>query len=164
MLKNDNSALPLAAGSKVTLWGHNTIFPSLGGMIGSSAIAAEGQESASFMSAFGSRGFALNEDFINLYTSEEAFAYTRETFFPGAGLLPSFAATWEPGQFYMTGEIPASMYTDDLLATADDTTAIVVITRDSSEAADYQPGMFCATEGDAFERPLALSRGESREF
>lgn len=160
LLKNDNSALPLAAGSKVTLWGHNTIFPALGGMIGSSAIAAEGQESASFMSAFGSRGFALNEDFINLYTSEEAFAYTRETFFPGAGLLPSFAATWEPGQFYMTGEIPASMYTDDLLATADDTTAIVVITRDSSEAADYQPGMYCATEGDAFERPLALSQYE----
>jgi beta-glucosidase len=160
LLKNRNSALPLQAGSAVTLWGHNTIFPALGGMIGSTAAAAEGQETASFMSAFASRGFALNEDFINLYTSDAAFAYTRQTFFPGAGLLPSFAATWEPGQFYMTGEIPSDMYTDDLLATADDTAAIVVITRDSSEAADYQPGMFCATEGDTFERPLSLSKYE----
>ena len=160
LLKNENSALPLAAGSGVTLWGHNTIFPSLGGMIGSSAVAADGQDTASFMSAFGSRGFALNEGFIGLYTSDEAFAYTRQTFFPGAGLLPSFAATWEPGQFYMTGEIPSTMYTDELLATADDTAAIVVITRDSSEAADYQPTMFCATEGDSFERPLALSQYE----
>ena len=161
LLKNDNGALPLTPGvDTVTLWGHNTIFPATGGMIGSSAIAAEGQDSASIMSAMASHGLMFNEAFVELYTSEEAFAYTRQTFFPGAGLLPSFEATWEPGQFYMTGEIPASMYTDELLATADDTPAVVMITRDSSEAADYQPTMFCATEGDSFERPLALSQYE----
>ncbi|MBQ3282517.1 MAG: glycoside hydrolase family 3 C-terminal domain-containing protein [Atopobiaceae bacterium] len=161
LLKNDNGALPLTPGVEtVTLWGHNSVFTSLGGMIGSSAIAAEGQETASFMSAMASHGLMFNEAFLGLYTSDEAFAYTRTTFFPGAGLLPSFEATFEPPAFYMPGEIPASMYTDDLLATADGTAAIVVITRDNSEAADYAPTMFCATEGDSFERPLALSQYE----
>ena len=160
LLKN-NGALPLTPGSEtVTLWGHNSIFTSLGGMIGSSAIAAEGQETANFMSALASHGLMFNEAFVGFNTSEEAFAYTRQTFFPGAGLLPSFEATFETPAFYMTGELPASMYTDDLLATADGTAAIVVITRDNSEAADYAPTMFCATEGDSFERPLALSQYE----
>ena len=161
LLKNANGALPLAAGSEtVTIWGHNSIFPALGGMIGSTATAADGQDSASLMSALASRGLMFNEEFVNLYASDEAFAYTRTTFFPGAGLIPSFTATWESPSIYMTGEIPASMYTDDLLATADNTAAIVIITRDSSEAADYSPSMFCATEGDFFERPLALSQYE----
>ena len=161
LLKNDNGALPLTPGEEtVTLWGHNSIFTSLGGMIGSSAIAAEGQETANFMSAMASHGLTFNEAFVGFYTSDEAFAYTRQTFFPGAGLLPSFEATFEAPAFYMTGELPASMYTDDLLATADGTAAIVVITRDNSEAADYAPTMFCATEGDSFERPLALSQYE----
>ena len=161
LLKNENNALPLAPGAEtITLWGHNSVFTSLGGMIGSSAIAAEGQESASFMSAMASHGLMFNEAFLGLYTSDEAFAYTRQTFFPGAGLLPSFEATFEPPAFYMPGEIPASMYTDDILATADGTAAVVVITRDNSEAADYSPNMFCATEGDSFERPLALSQYE----
>lgn len=38
----------------------------------------------------------------------------------------------------MVGEIPASMYTDELLASVDGTAAVVVITRDSSEADDVQ--------------------------
>ena len=60
LLKN-NGALPLTPGSEtVTLWGHNSIFTSLGGMIGSSAIAAEGQETANFMSALASHGLMFN--------------------------------------------------------------------------------------------------------
>ena len=95
-----------------------------------------------------------------MYASEEAFAYTRKTFFPGAGLVPSFEATWEAPAVYLVGEVPPTMYTDELLASADDTAAVVVITRDSSEAADYEPVMFNGTEGDSFERPLALSQYE----
>ena len=160
-LKNEDNALPLdAAGEAVTLWGHNSLFPSKGGMIGSTASAAEGQDNPGLPDALMARGFNVNMDMVGFYASEEAFAYTRQTFFPGAGLLPSFEATYEPPAFYMTGEIPSSMYTDEILATADDTVALCVITRDSSEAADYAPNMFCATEGDTFERPLALSQYE----
>ncbi len=160
LLKNEDEALPLEAGADVTLWGHNVLFPAKGGMIGSTASAAEGQENFGPLDAMLARGFNVNMGFIDLYGSEEAFAYTRQTFFPGAGLLPAFTPAWESPAFYMTGEIPASMYTDELLETADDTAAVVVITRDSSEAADYSPTMFCATEGDSFERPLALSQYE----
>lgn len=161
LLKNENQALPMDPGNEsVTLWGHNSLFLARGGMIGSTAAAAEDQDSADLISAMASRGFQLNEDMIGLYASEEAFAYTRTTFFPGAGLLPSFEATWEAPAVYMVGEIPSDMYTDDILASADDTAAVVVITRDSSEAADYEPMMFNGTDGDSFERPLALSQYE----
>lgn len=161
LLKNENDALPMnPATESVTLWGHNTLFPARGGMIGSSASAADGQETADIPGALASRGFQLNQDMLGLYGSEAAFAYTRTTFFPGAGLIPSFEPTWDAPAVYMVGEIPASMYTDELLASADGTAAVVVITRDSSEAADYEPTMFNGTEGDTFERPLALSQYE----
>ena len=58
---------------------------------------------------------------------------------------------------YPIGEIPASLYTEDVLASADDTAALIVLSRDSSEAADYHPDMVNGTEGDTYERPLALS-------
>ncbi len=161
LLKNENQALPMDSGSEgVTLWGHNSLFLALGGMIGSTASAAEGQESVDLITALTSRGFSLNQDMIALYGSDEASAYTRTTFFPGAGLIPSFTATWELPAVYMVGEIPSTLYTDDVLASADGTAAVVVITRDSSEAADYEPTMFNGTEGDSFERPLALSQYE----
>ena len=160
LLKN-NGALPLNASTEpVTLWGHNSVFTARGGMIGSTAAAGEGQEDVNLIDAMFARGFQLNEQMIGLLTSEEAFAYTRQTFFPGAGLVPSFEATWEQPAVYLVGEIPASMYTDDVLASADGTAAVCVITRDSSEAADYEPTMFNGTEGDSFERPLALSQYE----
>lgn len=161
LLKNKDAALPMdAASEKVTLWGHNAIFSARGGMIGSTAAAADGQESADLIGAMYARGFQLNEEMIGFLTSEEAFAYTRQTFFPGAGLVPSFTATYELPAVYLVGELPPDMYTDDILASADGTAAVCVITRDSSEAADYEPGMFCGSEGDSFERPLALSEYE----
>ena len=161
LLKNTNAALPLdSAAEKVTLWGHNSVFNAKGGMIGSTASAAEGQDDFGLIDAMFARGFQLNEQMIGFLTSDEAFAYTRQTFFPGAGLVPSFEATWEAPAVYLVGELPASMYTDDVLASADDTAAVCVITRDSSEAADYEVMMFNGTEGDSFERPLALSQYE----
>ncbi|MBP3914012.1 MAG: glycoside hydrolase family 3 C-terminal domain-containing protein, partial [Lachnospiraceae bacterium] len=161
LLKNTNAALPLDnTAEKVTLWGHNSVFNAKGGMIGSTASAAEGQDDFGLIDAMFARGFQLNEQMIGFLTSDEAFAYTRQTFFPGAGLVPSFEATWEAPAVYLVGEIPSSMYTDEVLASADDTAAVCVITRDSSEAADYEVMMFNGTEGDSFERPLALSQYE----
>ncbi len=61
---------------------------------------------------------------------------------------------------YKVGEAPESIYTDDVLKSADDTVALVVISRDSSEASDYNPNMTSADEADSYERPLALSDNE----
>lgn len=68
--------------------------------------------------------------------------------------------TYENPSEYFVGEAPVSVYTEDILKTADDTAAVVVISRDSSEAADYSTDMKCSSPDDSFERPLALSQNE----
>ena len=73
---------------------------------------------------------------------------------------PSFTATYEIVPIYPIGEIPADLYSADVLSSADGTAAVVVISRDNSEAADYNPNQFNSTEGDFYERPLALSSYE----
>ena len=160
LLKNENKALPLDISSeKVTLWGLNSHNPTLGGMIGSSVAVAKDtdQKAWSLEDALAEKGYSLNQDMIKLYSSEEAAAYSRKN---GHGLTPSFGKMYENPASYNLGEAPASIYKDNVLSSADDTAALVVISRDSSEAADYHPEMTCGTEGDSFERPLALSENE----
>lgn len=161
LFKNINGALPLDKETEaITLWGMNSHTPTLGGMIGSStAVDAEhGQTAYGIEEAMAEKGFSLNQDMIALYAGDAAMAYARRGFGQtGHGLSPSFGMTYENPSTYPVGEIPASLYTDELLAAADSTAAVVVLSRDSSEAADYNPEMTNATEGDSFERPLALS-------
>ncbi|MCD7802069.1 MAG: glycoside hydrolase family 3 C-terminal domain-containing protein [Clostridiales bacterium] len=161
LLKNENSGLPIDKNSEtVTLWGMNSHTPTLGGMIGSSTDVASdaGQAAYGIEEALAAKGFTVNQDMIDLYSSDAAMAYARRGFgSTGHGLTPSFTATYEEPSTYPVGEIPASLYSDEVLASADDTVAVVVISRDSSEAADYEVNMVNGTEGDSFERPLALS-------
>ncbi len=161
LLKNHNGALPVdSSAEKVTLWGMNSHTPTLGGMIGSSTTVDEegGQVAYDLERALTEKGFELNQTMIDLYSSEAALAYARQGFGQtGHGLSPSFGSTYEEPSVYPVGEIPASLYDDDILASADDTTAIVVLSRDSSEAADYGTEMENGTEGDSFERVFALS-------
>ncbi len=159
LLKNENSALPIDKDTEtVTLWGMNSHTPTLGGMIGSSTSISDSQTAYGIEEALAAKGFTVNQDMIDLYSSDAAMAYARRGFgSTGHGLTPSFTATYESPSSYQVGEIPASLYTDDVLASADDTVAVVVISRDSSEAADYEVDMVNGTEGDSFERPLALS-------
>ena len=167
LLKNANGALPLnTASEKVTLWGLNSHTPTLGGMIGSTpaASAASGQKLYGIEEAMTEKGFSLNADMLSFYAGDAAAAYLRRGFGGGGdtghGLIPSFTATYEQPSVYMVGEAPASIYPDSVLSSADGTAAVVVISRDSSEAADYEVQMFNMTEGDSFERPLALSNYE----
>lgn len=155
LLKNENGALPLQTSSeKVTLWGLNSHNPTLGGMIGSSVTVADDQKSYSIEDALTEKGFTLNQDMIDLYSSDEASVYARAG---GHALQPSFGPIYESPSGYAVGEASPDIYTDKVLSSADDTAAIVVISRDSSEAADYEVDMENLTEGDSFERPLALS-------
>jgi len=164
LLKNNNAALPLDISAEtVTLWGMNSHNPTYGGMIGSSATVAtdsgvsDEQVKWSIEMAFAEKGYTLNQDFLDFYASDEASEYARPG---GSGLKPSFGMTYENPSQYCIGEVPGDMYTDDLLATADDTVALVVISRGSSEAADYEVEMTDTKEHDTFERPLALSEHE----
>lgn len=161
LLKNENSALPLAKDSEsVTLWGMNSHTPTLGGMIGSPSVvdSEHGQVAYGIEEAMKEKGFTLNQSMIDFYSGDEAMAYARLGFgATGHGLTPGFGPTYENPASYQIGEVPADLYSSDLLASADDTAAVVVISRDSSEAADYNPDMTNGTQGDSFERPLALS-------
>ena len=161
LFKNLDNTLPLDISSEnVTLWGLNSINPTLGGMIGSSVSinSDEGQVQYDIVSALTERGFNLNQDMIDLYQSEDVNGtYGRKG---GHALTPSFGKTYENPAAYNVGEAPDSIYDDDVLKSADDTAAIVVLSRDNSEAADYNPNMTSANEDDSFERPLALSDNE----
>lgn len=158
LLKNEDSALPLDNSSEnVTLWGLNSHNPTLGGMIGSSPAVNKETEQVSYSleMALAEKGFNLNQEMIDFYSDEKL----NETYGRGNGhaLQPSFGMMTENPAAYGIGEAPADEYDDAVLKSADDTAAVVVLSRDSSEAADYHPDMTNATEGDKFERPLALS-------
>ena len=168
LLKNDGAALPLdKAAESVTLWGMHTDNPVLGGMMGSTAFVnfEAGQVLYGIKEAMGEKGFTLNQKFIDLYASAEMDPYRMVAMFfgmpiPGHILTPVFTTMAENFATYKVGEAPASVYTDELLASADGTAALVLITRDNSEAADYHPDMVHADDTDSFERPLALSQNE----
>ena len=168
LLKNDNGALPLDKGSeKVTLWGLHTYMPILGGMMGSTAMVnfEVGQPQYGIVPAMQESGFEVNQEFIDLYASEVMDPYRMQTSFfgnpvPGHAFETLFTTAWENFKTYNIGEAPLSAYTDDVLSSADDTVAVVLISRDSSEAADYYPTMTSALDSDSFEKPLALSQNE----
>ena len=161
LFKNEDTTLPLDTSSdKVTLWGLNSINPTLGGMIGSSvSIDGEaGQKQYDIQTALTEKGFTLNQDMLDLYSSEKVNGtYGRKN---GHSLQPSFGTMYENPAAYNVGEAPESIYDEDVLKSADDTVALVVISRDSSEASDYNPNMTSANEEDSYERPLALSDNE----
>ncbi len=158
LFKNLDNTLPLDTGSdKVTLWGLNSHNPTLGGMIGSSVSVDSEADQVQYdiETAFEEKGFELNKEMIKLYMAKTD-DYGRKN---GHSLQPSFGTMYENPSSYNVGELPADQYTDSILESADDTVAVVVISRDSSEAADYNPDM-SAGENDNYERPLALSDNE----
>ena len=167
LFKNLNNTLPVdTANEQVTLWGLNSVNPTLGGKIGSSVSVASdaGQVQYDLVTSLKQKGFSLNETLLSFYQQESMTDdYGRKG---GHSLNPSFGKIYENPSGYCVGEAPASAYTDDLLASADGTTAIVVFSRDSSEAADYNPNMTSVAPGkkkensDRYDRPLALSDNE----
>lgn len=169
LLKNNDRTLPLdTAASPVTIWGLNSRQATLGGLIGSTVSVNEkaGQKSWEFPESMEEVGFRLNDTMRAFYDSDVCAPYIRKAAFfgqqvPGHSLVPSFGPMYEDAQSYMVGEADPSLYPQDVLASADDTAAIVFLSRDSSEAADYSVHMKAAG-GDRFERPLALSDFERR--
>ena len=167
LFKNDG-ALPLnAASEKVTIWGLNALAPTFGGLIGSTTSVnyEAGQTTVNLIDALKENGVSLNEDLLSLYNSSDADAYRRKAAFfgqevPGHSLIPVFWPMFETADSYMIGEPPADFYTKDVLDAAKDTTALVFLSRDSSEASDYAVSTMKDPNGDNFERPMALSDNE----
>lgn len=168
LLKNEGEALPIDKdGEKVTLWGLNTTVPQLGGQIGSSpAVGTDTtQKKYDYMTAMQEEGFDINQTMLDFYNSDALASYKRRDGF-GGSLSNSFGTIYENPTEYGVGEAPASVYTESVLASADDTVAVAIITRASSEAADYHPDMqpkAIGAEQDHFANgPLALSDFEKQ--
>ncbi len=166
LFKNDG-ALPLSTSEKVTIWGLNSLAPTFGGLIGSTVSVnyEAGQQTITLIDAMKDRGFSLNEDMLALYQSDVASAFYRKAAFfgqevPGHSLIPVFWPMFETADSYIIGELPADKYDEDVLASAKDTTAVVFLSRDSSEASDYAVSTMKDPNGDNFERPLGLSDNE----
>lgn len=168
LLKN-NGALPLNKSSdQVTLWGLNTTVPQLGGQIGSTVALGEGttQVKYDYITAMETAGFNINRTMLDFYNSEKISAFKRHDGF-GGSLDNSFGPIYENPALYGVGEAPASVYTNNVLSSADGTVGIAIITRSNSEAADYHPGMqpkeVPGKEQDSFAQgPLGLSDFEKQ--
>ena len=167
LLKNENAALPIAKESEnVTVWGLNSLQPTLGGLIGSSitVTADAGQKQYGIYEALEEKGYTINGQMKEFYQSETCQPYYRKAAFfgqevPGHSLVPNFSSMYETATSYNIGEAPANLYSEQVLVSAKDTTAVVLLSRDSSEAADYSTTM--KAEGDdEFDAPLALSNYE----
>lgn len=167
LFKNTDQTLPLDKSKEaVTLWGLNSHLPGTGGLIGSSVVAdsENGQIAYGIEEAMDERGFTVNETMKGFYASETCAPYYRKASFfgnevPGHSLVPAFSASYNEADTYTVGEAPAELYTDDILESAKDTTAIVVLSRDSSEASDYSTNMK-DPNGDSFDTPMSISAYE----
>ena len=167
LFKNTDQTLPLDKSKEaVTLWGLNSHLPGTGGLIGSSVVAdsEDGQIAYGIEEAMDERGFTVNETMKGFYASETGAPYYRKASFfgneaPGHSLVPAFSASYNEADTYTVGEAPAELYTDDILESAKDTTAIVVLSRDSSEASDYSTNMK-DPNGDSFDTPMSISAYE----
>ena len=118
MLKNDNNALPLEAGSKVSLFMNGSVNFNYG-TSGSSAANTEGY--ATLKDAMENQGFRVNEDLWQFYSEGAAKRYKRTTI----------------GNTYVVNEAPWEKYDEALISTFSEfDVAIVNLARDSGEGKD----------------------------
>lgn len=132
LLKNDNQALPLAAGAKVSLFGHGSVDLMYGGT-GSGAV--DTSKAPSMKDALTAQGIEVNTTLWDLYSSTDMMTnYSRKT--PDA-----ISDKLEANTQYAVNEAPWSA-----LASAEGSfaeygdAAIVVLARSGGEGADLPSG------------------------
>ena len=132
--------------------------------MGSSVMASTdaGQSQIGILDALGMKGVQINGEMAGFYGQFYDNVRKSNLFgmeIPGHSLSASFATISEPVSSFQVGELDPQIYTPEILSSADGTTAIVFLTRDSSEAADYNDAM-TDPSGNTFDNPLALSAYE----
>ena len=133
LLLNEDDALPLASGAKVSVFGQDSVDFVYGGAgSGSIDTSAAGTLKDSLEAA----GLEVNETLWDFYDTGAGSSYRKE--------VPS---TTGSGGFAVN-EVPMSVYTDDVLASCTEyaDAAIVVIGRSGSESADLPEGYLTLTE------------------
>ena len=146
LLMNENGALPLTKGAKVSLFSNSSVNLVYGGT-GSGNIDASAADTMKV--AMEKADFYVNETLWNMYLSEENAPYLRKV----GGMVSLSAAT--------VSELPWDMYTKDALdsiSTYGDA-AIVVLSRVGGEGADltYEDGNYLALDENEKEMMLHLA-------
>lgn len=143
LLKND-SLLPIAADSKLNVFGWASTNPCYGGT-GSGSLS-DAYETVSLLQGLENAGFTLNNELSDFYTS-----YRSDR--PVVGMFE---------QDFTLPEPPADTYTDTLLgnAKAFSDTAVVVITRVGGEGADLPTDISKVTFNDNSEDYKEFEEGE----
>ena len=132
LLKNQNAALPLAQGAKVSLFGHGSVDLMYGGT-GSGSV--DTSKAPNFKQALESQGVSVNETLWNLYSSDSMMSkYSRMT-------PASISDTLEANTQYAVNEAPWSALSSAESSFAEyGDAAIVVLSRSGGEGADLPSG------------------------
>lgn len=123
LLKNENDALPLANGAKISVLGQNSVDPVYGG---GGAGSIDASKAGTLLQSFEDAGFDVNQTLADFYEN-------------GAGKDYRKTATNSYGEGeFAVNEVPVDVYTDEVLdsfASYNDA-AVVVIGRSGSESQD----------------------------
>ena len=132
LLKNNNNALPLASGAKVSLFGHGSVDLMYGGT-GSGSV--DTSKAPNFKQALEDQGIQVNSTLWDLYSSDDMMKnYSRIT--PAA-----ISDTLEANTQYAVNEAPWSKLSSAESSFADyGDAAIVVFSRSGGEGADLPSG------------------------
>ncbi len=126
LLKNDNDALPLSKGSKVSVFSQSSVDPIYGGT-GSGAVDTDTAESIEV--AFNNNGLEVNPTLTDFY---ENSSYSRS----GSAVIGGNTSD------YMIGEVPVNEYTQEVKDSFTDypDAAIIILSRSGGEGADLRFG------------------------
>ena len=135
LLKNENNALPLDKGSRVSLFSQSSVDMIYGGT-GSGAVDTD--EAPTLCEALTENGFEVNPTLTEFY---ENSSYSRS----GSAVIGGNTAD------YMIGEVPVNGYTQEVKSSFSDygDAAIIVLSRSGGEGADlpYGEGVLGCEEG-----------------
>ncbi len=123
LMKNENDALPLANGAKISLLSQNSVDLVYGG---AGAGSIDTSQVDDLKTVLEENGFKVNPTLWDFYLTGEGAAYRKQV--PDITGQGAFAAN----------EVPMEVYTDDVIASMDDynDAAIIVIGRSGSESVD----------------------------
>lgn len=123
LLKNDNDALPLDSGARISVFGQDSVDPVYGG---GGAGSIDTTDVDTLMDSLTSAGFDVNPTLTEFYTDGA-----------GSGYRKTATDAYGEGEFAVN-EVPVSEYTDEVTASFADynDAALVVIGRSGSESQD----------------------------
>ncbi|MCR5664143.1 MAG: glycoside hydrolase family 3 C-terminal domain-containing protein [Oscillospiraceae bacterium] len=147
LLRNENGALPLAAGSKVNLFGYASVDPIYGG---TGSGSGDTSANVDVVKGLTNAGLEVNQELVKFYQNA-GVSRPKQGGYTGSNFTPA--------------EVPASAYTDALWQQAKDFSdvAIVVISRIGGEGGDLPQDMYAAgySQTDDGRHYLELTQDEA---